>query len=214
MLTPAQKTTLKNHLLANTNVIQAFVAGQGEVLQSLAINAVADVGDNGQRIADWYNRTATAVDSQPITNLRVWNPGVTMRQHNSAIDYSIDPLGAIDSIQTNNWLRYQVLIWAGQSNLDAPAYDCTDPQVRAGIIKVWGDTPAGNAKNLGGLGGGLGCGQKVGSTFELVLSSVPGGSSPGAAYTNARTVQKDAGGALLYGQLVSASTLVDSKTNG
>lgn len=214
-LTPAQKTMLKNHILANTNAIQAFVAGQGDATQSLPIKDIAgDVGDNWQRIANWYNRTAQGGDAQPITNLRVWNPGVTMRQHNTAIDYTLPAFGSTAQDRVESLTLYQILIWAGQANLDGPAFDMTDPQVRAGVIRVWGDTNSSNAFRLGGTGGGLGCGQKIGSTFELILSGAPGGSSAGGAFTNARTVQKDADGALLYGQAVSGAAVADARANG
>ncbi len=53
-LTPAQKTQLKTHILANTGTVQALVAGQSG-LQTVEIRNVTDIGDNYSNVAAWYN---------------------------------------------------------------------------------------------------------------------------------------------------------------
>jgi hypothetical protein len=77
-LTPAQKTTLKAHIQANTNMIINVANGQ-----QVAINAAPDVGDNYQHVADWYNALALAGDNQPIAApIAVWRPSVSIAQLN------------------------------------------------------------------------------------------------------------------------------------
>lgn len=157
-LTPAQKTTLKTHAAANTNTIQAFVAGQVG-LRTVAIKDVTELGDNFQFVADWYNGLALAGDNQPIASpLLVWRPSVSIQQLNSAVDWTAQPAGATAADVSNGWLKWQTMIWNN-------AIDLTDQQVRQGIDTVWGAASA-SATAIKGAG----IGRQAGTRLEVLLA--------------------------------------------
>ena len=158
-LTHAQETTLKAHLAANTNsatlpdattfVINANLAGRDPTKQ--------------QAIADWYNQLALATDAQAPANLMLWNPRVTIAQINSAIVWTDDPAGSDEPTRTNSWMRWQSMTWNQNQGIDM-----TDAQVRAGVVKVWGN-PSASATNLGKATGVL-TGKLDGRRIDLALA--------------------------------------------
>lgn len=170
-LTPAQKTTLKTHMHANANT----VTPGGE--QTKAINTLLAQPFDGtalQAVADWYNGLALAGDLEPFANLNCWNPRTTMMQLNSAVKWQVAPVGADQPTQTNSWLLYLAMTQAG-------SIDMSDPQVRKGILQVFGDVAGGSAANIGSAG----CGQQAGRRVELALFASVTGSSAGGAFVNA-----------------------------
>lgn len=200
-LTSAQKTALAGHINLNTNsapipggagtfVINAAVAGRDPTLQ---------IG-----IANWYNQTALAGDNQPFTNLQVWNAFTTLVQLNAVMKFTMATVdeGATptDAQITNFLLMWQIMIW--DLGPTSGGMDMGDPQVRQGIMNIWGDTttaPA-NAKQIFAPG----CGQQVGRNIELILSNVVTTVSAGGSAQPAHPIQKDAAGATIYGQQITA----------
>lgn len=130
-LTLNQMTTLRTHILANTNTV--VNVGNGQLI---AINVLPDIGDNYSNIANWYNGIASASDNQPIAApLNLWKPSVSIGQLNSAIDWSADPTGGgtpTAGQMTNLWLKWQSMCWSNQ-------IDMTDAQVRQGVVTIWGN---------------------------------------------------------------------------
>ncbi len=62
-LTSAQKTTLKASIAANVTTLNTIDVQSGNTVlhnQTVAIQNVADIGDNFQRIAEWYNLPTAA----------------------------------------------------------------------------------------------------------------------------------------------------------
>ncbi len=185
-LTPAQLTTLKNHLTANTNLVNG-----------VAINAIPDSPDNNIAIAAWYNATALANDSQPFADsLNLWKPVVTIQELNGAIVWNADPTGTTDGEKTNSWLRWQSMCWSN-------AIDLTDDQVRTGVADVWG---AGTATNTNIKA--VGVGRRAGTRFELLFAGVnkgPNGSGvSGTMALNGRVSP-------FFGQKLTAADISDAR---
>jgi hypothetical protein len=191
-LTPAQKTTLKAHIAANTNMIINVANGQ-----QIAINAAPDVGDNYQHIADWYNALAQAGDAQPIAApLALWKPVVSIAQLNSAIDWSADPTGGgtpTASQATNLWLKWQSMCWSNQ-------IDMTDPQVRQGVVSIWGN---GSTSSLA-IGA---AGKQPGTRLECLLASAGVGGGSGLGPASARVSQ-------VFGYRINGPEISDVVLNG
>jgi hypothetical protein len=173
-LTSAQATTLRAHILANTNPVTNVANGQ-----QVPINALPDVGDNYQNVANWYNGVAAAGDAQPIAApLAVWRPVVTIGQLNSAIDWSADPTGGGTPSAgqvTNLWLRWQSMCWGNQ-------IDMTDPQVRQGVVNIWGSSSA-SSLAIGGVG------KQPGTRLECLLAGAGVGGGIGLGPAAARVSQ-------------------------
>lgn len=124
-LSPAQLTTLKAHLAANTNEVGGT-----------AINALPNTGDANFDIAQWYNGLATALDQRPFVNpLLVWRPLVTTLELARAIVWSAQPVGGDDTARIVAWLKWQSMTWDSR-------LDMTDTQVRQGVDDVWGAASA------------------------------------------------------------------------
>ncbi len=211
-LTAAQKTSIKSHVAANTNITPATAADGTTLPTPFVVNTYsvnAQDAEKERAIAEWYNLTAGAGDNQAFANRLVWNPITSLRQINTAWDPTADPVGATAADQTNNWLRWQTMCWAG-TNLDAPCLDMSDPQIQAGVVKVWGDTSTSSANKIGKSP----CGQRTGTNLELKLSAAPSGVTGGGALANAHAVQKDAGGSVIYGQKLTADMVHDLLLNG
>jgi hypothetical protein len=168
ILTPAQKTTLKTHMQANTNVTALPGAGG----QTFVINtrlATLDPSDEGA-IADWYGGVALAGDNQPFATLLLWNPQTTVEQLNKAIDWTTPPphgLGGSPTVDqqqlaiNNQWWRWDQMTKRG-------AIDMTDAQVRNGVTQVWGNLASGTAANIGSAT--TLCGKAPGRRVDLALS--------------------------------------------
>jgi hypothetical protein len=191
-LTPAQKTTLKAHIAANTNMIINVANGQ-----QIAINAAPDVGDNYQHVADWYNALAQAGDGQPIAApLALWKPVVSIAQLNSAIDWSADPTGGgtpTASQATNLWLKWQSMCWSNQ-------IDMTDPQVRQGVVSIWGN---GSTSSVA-----IGAASKqAGTRLECLLASAGVGGAAGLGPASARVSQ-------VFGYRINGPEISDVVLNG
>jgi hypothetical protein len=190
LLTSAQKTLLAAHINANTNL--ATIPGSNG--ETFVINSAVQGRDPTlqQGIANWYMQAALANDAQPFANRNIWNPVTTIAQLNAAIKWNVPLVGATDAAINNSWLLWQTMIW----NM---SIDLTDPQVRLGVLTVFGDTANGSAKQIGLAG----CGQQVGRNIELVLSGAVLGAST-LAFAAAHVVQKDALGGLIYQQTIDA----------
>lgn len=159
-LTNAQKTTLRNHIAANTNVIPAGFPWSGGFVGQ-AINTLANGPDENVAIAGWYNLTASAADAQPFADsLNVWKPVITIQEINDAVVWSQNPVGATAADQTNNWLRWQSMCWSS-------AISFTDAQVRSGVAAIWGSGSTTNT-NLKAVG----VGRRAGTRFELLFAGV------------------------------------------
>ncbi|MFL6140933.1 MAG: hypothetical protein ACJ72N_03545 [Labedaea sp.] len=191
-LTPAQRTTLAAHIRANTNTVTNVATGQ-----PTAINALPDAGDNRQNIADWYNGIAQATDNQPIAApLALWKPSMSIAQLNSAIDWTADPTGGASPSAgqiTNLWLKWQSMCWGNQ-------IDMTDPQVRQGIVSIWG---SGTTTSVA-IGAG---GKQAGTRLECLLASAGVGGAAGLGPAAARVSQ-------VFGYRISGPEVSDALLNG
>jgi hypothetical protein len=158
-LTPAQLSTLKTHLLANTNTIGG-----------VAINSLPPTPDNFFAIADWYNGVALAGDNQPFSApLTVWNPNVTIDQLTAAINWGQDPAGADTPTKTLAILKWQSMCWNNK-------IDMTDNQNRAGIASVWGSASSSNSAIKA-----VGAGRKAATRFEMLFAGPSRGPNGAAA---------------------------------
>ncbi len=185
-LTNAQLTTLKNHLAANTNLVNG-----------VAINAIPDGPDNNIAIAAWYNATALANDSQPFADsLNLWKPVVTIQELNGAIVWSADPTGGTDAARTNSWLRWQSMCWSN-------AIDLTDAQVRSGVADVWGSASASNLAIKA-----VGVGRRAGTRFELLFASANRGPNGSAA---SGTMEDNGRVSPFFGQKLTAADISDAR---
>lgn len=195
-LTTAQMALLKTHAEANTNLATL------PDLTTFTINASTAPRDPTyqQSIAAWYNAAAKAIDNQPFANRFVWNPVTTIQQINAANLWQNDPAGTTDAERTNNWLRWQTMIWSLGSVGNIPTgLDFGDPQVRKGVLKTWGDVASPScAASLGGTG----CGQMVGKRIELVVSDAITGTAVNA-WSSAHPVQLGSDGLTLYGKVLT-----------
>lgn len=174
-LTPAQKTTLKTHLNANTN----HALNTNTQFDYGAINTLLAQPFNGsalQAVADWYNALATAGDNQPFANINLWNPSTSVALLKKAIDWATPPphgLGGSPTVDqqqlaiNNQWWRWDSMLRDG-------TLDMTDPQVRAGVLQVWGNVTSPSSANSIGAAG---CGKQAGKRVELALAGVPVGNT-------------------------------------
>lgn len=88
-LTPAQKTTLKTHIAANTNTVSVN-GGSPVAINSLPMSDP----DARAAVVGWYNLTATAADAQPFADsLNLWKPVVTIQELNAAVQWAQNPAG-------------------------------------------------------------------------------------------------------------------------
>lgn len=199
-LLDTQKTALAAHIAANTNT--GVIPGTGGV-GTFVINTAITGRDPTlqQGIADWYNGPALSNDNQPFANLMLWNPVTTIQQLNTAIDWTTNPVGADQPTLTNAWLKWQSMCWNNY-------LDLTDPQVRAGIIQVWGN-PSNTASNIGAATGTL-CGKLAGRRIDLVLSPVPV-ATPGLGAAGAHIVPKGKNNVPILGYM-NGPTLVPAQT--
>lgn len=186
-LTTAQKVTLAAHLNANTNTSTAPDGTDGAVINT---SLAGRDPTRQQYIADWYNATALVGDAQALANLNIWNPTTTITQINTALDWALNPIGAVDAIITNSWLKWQSMCWSN-------VLDFADGQVRLGVVSVWGSNTT-NSNSLGSLQAG----KVVGKRVELALA----GNVVATAGINggARVVPKGLAGAVLFGVLLTA----------
>jgi hypothetical protein len=197
-LTAGQLTTLRTHILANTNLIPAGFPWSGGFV-GLAVNAVPNNSDGNVAVAGWYNLTATAGDSQPFADsLNLWKPSVTITEANTAINWSQNPAGATAADQTNSWLRWQSMYWSN-------VLDFTDNQVRSGVAAVWGSASASNTALKA-----VGVGRRAGTRFELLYAGANRGPNG-----NAADVDMTLNGRVsaFFGQLLTASN-VETARNG
>lgn len=179
-LTQAQKTTLKAHIALNTNTTPATAADGSALTTPFVVNTRKDSRnpDDQAAIAAWYNGLALAGDNQPFTNLNLWNPNTTTALLKKAVDWTVAPphgLAGTPSV-TEIALTVNNKWWLWDAMLQDRSLDMTDPQVRGGVIQVWGDLASGTANNIGKTT----CGKLAGKRIELALSGAPVG-----AVTNA-----------------------------
>lgn len=184
-LTSTQLTTLAAHIAANTNAI-TLIDGSG----TFQANAVTRDPTQQQSLAAWYNALALSGDSQPFANLMCWNPVTTIQQLNTAIDWTTNPVGADQPTLSNAWLKWQTMLWNNY-------VDMSDPQVRAGVIQVWGQ-PSTTATNIGAATGVL-CGKLAGRRIDLVIAPIPVQTTGLGA--GAHVVPKGANGVPLLGYM-------------
>lgn len=198
-LTGPQKTTLKTHVAANTNVIPAGFPWSGG-FAGQAINTLANGPDQNVAIAGWYNLTATAADAQPFADsLNLWKPSITIQEINDAVVWSQNPAGATDAAQTNSWLRWQSMCWNNVISF-------TDAQVRSGVAAIWGSGSATNT-NLKAVG----VGRRAGTRFELLFAGQnrgPNGNTADADMSLNGRVSP------FFGQPLTVSDLEDARANG
>jgi len=212
-LTQPEKTLLKAHMQANTNLTPATDANGNTLTTPFVINTRLNTRDPDDEtaIAAWYNKSASLSDNQPFANINVWNPFVTLAALNSAINWSLAPLAATASPSagqiTNAWLQWQSMTWGGTSQ-NAICLDMSDPQVRKGVLNVWGDVASpGNASLIAAIG----CGQRVGTNAELVLANAVAGASQSStgAYNDAHPLKKDVYGNSLFNQKLTQPDVDD-----
>lgn len=205
-LTQQQRTTLKQHMAANTNTTPATAANGDVLTPPFVVNARLNTGnaDDERAIAEWYNAPALGGDNQPFANLNIWNPRTTVQQLNTARQWGTPAAGADVPTQTLNELTYQSMIW----NM---FIDFSDPQVRAGILACFGNVSPGNAASIGAVG----CGKVAGRRVELTVAGTPiGASAP--AWTAAHPPAKLADGTQAVGgaALLSQPDVHDVLING
>lgn len=200
-LSAAQRTTLKTHLAANTNV----ATRPNSTTFTINVQYVSGDPTDEQAIADWYNAPATAGDSQPFANLNLWNPQTGVAALKRAIDWANAPPHGLSGSPTvdqqqlainNQWWRWDAMLRDG-------ALDMSDPQVRAGVLQVWGNV-AGSASNIGAIG----CGKQAGTRFELALAGPPVGASA-PAWTAAHVCPSN-----VISQILTQDILHDAILNG
>jgi hypothetical protein len=197
-LTAGQLTTLRNHIIANTNLIPAGFPWSGGFVGT-AVKDVPNTSDGNVAVAGWYNLTATAGDAQPFADsLNLWKPQVTITEANTAINWSQNPAGATTADQTNSWLRWQSMFWSN-------VIDFTDNQVRSGVASVWGSASASNTALKA-----VGVGRRAGTRFELLYAGnnrgPNGGAADGDMSLNGRV-------SAFFGQLLDAGS-VETARNG
>lgn len=183
-LTAAQLIALATHINANANTV-TLIDGSG----TFQANAVTRDPTQQQSLAAWYNALALAGDSQPFANLMLWNPVATIQQLNTAVDWTTNPVGADQPTLSNAWLKWQTMLWNNY-------LDMTDPQVRAGVIQVWGN-PSNSVTNIGTVAGTL-CGKLAGRRIDLALSPAPVGAVANA-WLGAHVVPKGLNGVPILG---------------
>jgi hypothetical protein len=197
-LTQAQKTTLRAHMQANTNVTPT--PGVGGAAFAVNSRLATRNADDQQAIADWYNRTALATDKQPLpAPLAVWIPAFPVMDPagpnlNSAVNWQQPFAGTQSADQTVSLLTYLAMTQAG-------SVDMTDQGVRRGLAQVFGTAGASATANAVGAAG-----QRPGTTAELLLAG--GGAGPNGLGTAAARKSP------VFGQLLTAADVEDILLNG
>jgi hypothetical protein len=198
-LTQAQKTTLRTHMQANTNVTPT--PGVGGAAFAVNTRLATRNADDQQAIADWYNRTASAADKQPLAApLTVWIPTFPVMDPaggpnlNSAVNWQQPFAGTASADQTVSLLTYLAMTQGG-------GVDMTDQGVRKGLAQVFGTAGASATANAVGAAG-----QRPGSTAELLLAG-PGVGPNGLGTAAARRSP-------VYGQTLTPADVEDILLNG
>lgn len=194
-LTPAQLTTLKTHLLANTNVVTPSDNG---TTPPFAVNSRLNGADTDPTIAGFianlfYNQPAKNTDNQPFTNLVVWNTFLHDGLIATVAPWQQPPQGfGTTDAQVGNAIAY----WAA---LTKRPLNMADSQTRRGLVQVWGTGATGGAA-FAAVGGAWLNGRNI----ELVFGdALAGGNSPWG--TGAVKVALDANGLSLNSQILNAT---------
>lgn len=142
-LTPAQKTTLKNHVAANTNTVSVN-GGTPVAINTLPIN-----GDTLQVIAAWYNLTAAP-------EYRVWRHDVSVSEILDKVNYTNftpndDPNQSTATL-AQVWENRAMLIQIKQRNLQLllqglERFNATKGTLRNGLQDCTESLPSGNNGN-------------------------------------------------------------------
>lgn len=137
-LEQAQKTTFKAHKAANTNTIQAYTVADPNTLQSVQIKDVAEVGDNYQFVANWYNLNASPdyfVHRQHVTQKEVYETEVSAGDSSTgaATEWSVQGFKTQSVSEQNAW---EEMFEGGQCNFGKLIY-------RKGVLDLFGTTGEG-----------------------------------------------------------------------
>lgn len=199
-LTQAQKTTLKANLQANNATIVNAANGQAIAIKLVIPNTATDFGDNMQRVADWYNLTASPA-------YWAWRSSVSRSDVYTTIDdasnsWSWSTYKAQAAVEQNAWVQ---MFMGDQMNMG-------QLNNRQGIQAIFGGAAPGNAQRDHCFAVGRRGATNLEKVFVTAVASPPANTgNDGIAGNRGKTTNPDVLG---FEGTINGNDVFDALLNG